>query len=344
MIPIIAVTTGDPLGIGPEITLKALRDEKVRKACRTVVIGEETSLFKSSPHLLRQGAGMAFLPVYCEEKPRFSGPRGPDRAAGMASLRAVRLALRLALEKRVDAVVTAPVCKESWTLAGAGFTGHTGLLKAMSGRRNAAMLFVSGNIRAALVTEHLPVKNLPSALTKGKTAAVCRTFCSALRLLGIDRPRLALCSLNPHAGEGGILGKEEIRVLTPAVSRLRKGGLKIEGPLSPDAVWSGHLKGRWDGVVGIYHDQVLVPVKLIAKNPVVHWTHGLGFIRTSPAHGTAFDIAGKNKADPSSMIEAMLFAARLVRKQQEARSQRQEARGKKQEVRIQKSGERQNNT
>lgn len=308
MKPLLAITAGDPLGIGPEITVKALKDRRVKSACRAVVIGERISL-------LRAGWKESITPFFCVSPsfdPRRKTP-GPDKTAGEISHRAVELAVKLALKKRVDAIVTAPVCKKSWELAKAGFTGHTELLRERASSPRAAMFFVSGELRVALVTEHYPISELPKAVDRGRVTARCLSFNAAIRSLGVKRPRLVLCAMNPHAGDGGTLGGEEIKILAPAVKALRKKGVDIAGPEPSDSAWTGHVNGTWDGLVAIYHDQALAPLKIAAKKPVVHWTHGLPFARTSPAHGTAFDIAGKGTADPSSMIEAILFAVKLCK-------------------------------
>lgn len=175
------------------------------------------------------------------------------------------------------------------------------------------MLFSRGRVNAALVTEHLPVKDLSRRLTKALIMEKARLFRGALKALGRRDPRVLVCSLNPHAGDGGVIGREELDAVAPAVRALRAAGHKAEGPLPTDAAWAAHLAGRGDGLLCLYHDQALAPLKLApGAAPAVHWTWGLSFARTSPAHGTAFDIAGKGRADPAGMREALLFAARLA--------------------------------
>lgn len=310
MKPLIAVTSGDPLGIGPEVTVKALEDKRIKNACRMLVIGERTSLLRAE---IRFHA--PFFCIACENRLNYKLKLpGPDKTAGEISYKAVRLAVRLALDKMVDAVVTAPICKESWALAKTGVTGHTELLRAAARAPEAAMIFISGRLRVALATEHLPMVKMPKALKPGRIISTCETFNQTLKRLGINRPKLVLCALNPHAGDGGALGNEEIRILKPSVKILGKKGINVEGPVPGDCAWMGHIKGKWDGLVAVYHDQALTALKVAAQAPIVHWTYGLPFIRTSPAHGTAFDIAGKGTADPSSMIEAILFAVKLTKR------------------------------
>jgi len=231
----------------------------------------------------------------------------PCAAGGTSSFKAVRLAARLALSGRARAIVTAPVCKQSWSLAKTGYKDHTSFFREIC--PDALMLFTAGNIRCALVSEHCAVAALPGEITRAKILSRAKKFCAALKYLGIKKPRVALCALNPHAGDGGVLGTEEKTVISPAAAALRRAGIDISGPLPSDAAWARHIDGEFDGILCMYHDQALVPLKLAAKCPPVHRTFGLPFARTSPAHGAAFDIAGKNRAAPSGMIEAILAAA-----------------------------------
>lgn len=306
MKPSILITAGDPLGIGPEITVKALRSPAVRRACAPCVIGDTAAL-------RRAGWTPALAPLLPADAGRldFSKPR-PTRAGGAASLQAVLDGVRLVKSGAFAALVTAPVSKEAWALAGAPAPAHTDLFRLLEGREP-LMLFSRGRVNAALVTEHVPVASLRAALTKELIMQKARLFAGALGALGLRRPRLAVCALNPHAGDGGLIGREEIKTLRPAVAALRRSGLRAEGPLPSDAAWAAHLAGRSDGLLCLYHDQALAPLKVAPlRGPAVHWTWGLSFPRTSPAHGTAFDIAWKHKADAAGMAAAILFAARLA--------------------------------
>jgi len=305
--PDILITAGDPLGIGPEITVKALQDRAVRGACRPFVIGDAAAL-----------AAAGWTPDLCPLLPADAAwrraPRpGPTAAGGAASLRAVMLGYKLVKQGLFRALVTAPVSKEAWALAAAPQPAHTDLFRSLE-RKEPLMLFSRGRINVALVTEHLPLKDLARAVTKNLVIEKALLFSGALRALGFARPRIKLCALNPHAGDGGVLGREEIEVLGPALQSLRRRGLRLSGPAPSDAAWAGHLAGDSDGLLCLYHDQALAPLKLApAAAPAVHWTWGLSFIRTSPAHGTAFDIAGQGKAGAAGMAAAILFAARLAR-------------------------------
>ena len=304
--PFILITAGDPLGIGPEITVKALKSAAVRRACSPFVTGDTAAL-------KRAGWTPSLCPLLPVDAPGldFSRPR-PTAAGGGASLKAVLLSVKLIRSGFFDALVTAPVSKEAWALAGAPAPAHTDLFRLLE-KREPLMLFSRGRVNAALVTEHVPLKRLAAGLTKELVKGKARLFNSALKALGKKSPLIALCALNPHAGDGGVIGGEELKTLLPAVVELKKEGLRIAGPSPSDAAWADHLSGKSDGLLCLYHDQALAPLKVApGKGPAVHWTWGLSFTRTSPAHGTAFDIAWKNKADPEGMKAAIIFAARLA--------------------------------
>ncbi len=298
--PVVLITAGDPLGIGPEITVKALKDPRVRQACTPVVIGEPYSL---------QQAGFTdqlaqLLPIDMPGK--LTEKTRPTALGGRASFQAVETGIKLALKTGVS-LVTAPINKQSWHLAGVPFTGHTELLRARTGA-DGLMMFCAGSIRCALVTEHFAVADLPRLLTKKLVHQKALHFINALNKAGIRHPKIALCALNPHASDNGQFGMEEKHVLMPVVRTLQKQGFDVTGPLPTDAAWMAQVRGQYDGLLCLYHDQALLGLKLAAHEPAVHITAGMPFLRVSPAHGTAFDIAGKHKADPSSMIAAMLFA------------------------------------
>ena len=303
-LPVVAITAGDPGGIGPEIVVKALKDRAVRRLCRALVLGDPGVLKAAG---WRPGLGEIF-PVPLIGRPA----RGKVTAAnGDQSFRAVRLGAALALGRKVAALVTAPVSKEAWALARAGHLGHTGFLQELSGSKRVAMMFEADGLRAALVTGHIPLRRVPDALKPSEIAGTARLVHEELRArLGIRKPRIAVCALNPHAGEHGLLGNDEA-ALARAVKGLRRLG--VEGPVAADAAWAGMRVGRYDAVVALYHDQALIPLKTVSPYGVVHWTLGLPFVRTSPGHGTAFDIAGKGIARPDAMIEAIKMAVRLAR-------------------------------
>lgn len=301
--PTILITAGDPLSIGPEVTVKALKSKRVREVCRPLVVGEPSSLYK---------AGFTddlaeLIPLEIPQKQ--TAKPGPTASGGLVSFKALQLAAKLAREGRANALVTAPISKQSWSLANIPYTGHTEFLREQCGK-TALMMFVSGRIRCALVSEHFAIKDLHRVITQERIERTAADFIHALSRLGLKKPHIAVCSLNPHGGDNGKFGREEGQTIIPAVVNLRKKKMNVEGPYPVDALWVAHYKGHFDGILCMFHDQALLGLKLAAKEPIVHVTAGLNFLRTSPTHGTAFDIAGKNKADASSMEAAILFAAK----------------------------------
>jgi 4-hydroxythreonine-4-phosphate dehydrogenase len=240
-------------------------------------------------------------------------PGRPDAAGGRLAAASSKEALRLAAKGQVGGVVTAPVSKEHWKLAGYPWTDHTDRLAALSASGAHMVLGVpSRKLWCVLATRHIPLRQVPSALSAKELIAAAGRLDEALRLLGVKSPRLALCGLNPHAGEAGLLGGEEARLLAPAAAAARKRGLRLDGPLPADSAWRQHAEGAYDGLVCLYHDQALIPLKALGGLAGVNWTLGLPFTRTSPAHGTAFDAAAAGKADASAFAEASRLAARLT--------------------------------
>lgn len=278
-LPRIAITMGDPRGIGPEIVGKVLSDPP--EPADYLVIGPE----ELTDDLPAEDAG---------------------RLAGEAVERAVQLALR----GEVDAIVTAPVEKRALHLAGYRYPGHTEWLAHLAGDVEVAMMLASDRLRVVLVTTHLPLREVPRALTSERILAIGRVTTLGLRCWwGIERPRLALCALNPHAGEGGAFGDEDQAILAPAARELGAAG-----PLPADTVFVRAMRGEFDAVLAPYHDVGMTAIKVASFGHAVNITLGLPFIRTSPDHGTAFDIAGKGIADPGSMREAVALAVRMARR------------------------------
>ena len=302
MKPVVFITAGDPLGVGPEVTVKALQSPLVQHACSPIVIGEPCSLFRAgfTDNLARL---ISMDSCECLQ----DAPHGPTEAGGRASFKAVELGCKLAVRTGCP-LVTAPISKQSWALGHIPYVGHTELLRERAGK-DGLMMFVSGPIRCALVSEHFAISDLPRILTRTRVAAAARHFVQALKQLGIERPHIAVCALNPHAGDNGQFGTEEHTVIEPVIRALQRKGIQAEGPLPTDSLWASHAKGKYDGILCMYHDQALLGLKLAAREPIVHIPAGLKFLRTSPTHGTAFDIAGKHKADAQSMTAAILFAA-----------------------------------
>lgn len=298
--PLVLITAGDPNGIGPEITVRALKNPRVRRACRAVVIGEPVSLRRAG---WTDDLGRLLPVESAAELPR---AHAPSQTGGLLSFQAVKLGIKLALQTSAP-LVTAPISKQSWALAGVPFTGHTELLRHATGS-DGLMMFISGKLRGALVTEHFALAHLP--LTKKRVENAALSFQKALTNLGIKNPHIGLCAVNPHASDNGKFGHEENEILLPALKNLHRLGVRIDGPIPSDAAWLAHVRGTYDGLLCMYHDQALLGLKLAAREPIVHLTAGLPFLRTSPAHGTAFDIAGQKIADPKSMVSAILFAVR----------------------------------
>ena len=285
MKPTIAITVGDPAGIGPEIARKAAADPRVLAVCEPMIYGSNDDA-RFTPGLLSPDAGVAAYETICA-------------------------AVRDAMDGRVAAIATAPVNKLAFARAGLPWKGHTDLLAHLTGSRRVAMMFWSEPLKVVLATVHVPLSDVPALLTRELLDDIVDLTAGELPRFGVARPRLALAGLNPHAGEEGLLGQEDVRVLRPAVDAARARGIEIDGPFPGDTVFGRATRGEFDAVIACYHDQGLIPVKLLAFGRAVNVTLGLPIVRTSVDHGTAFDIAGKGVADPSSMIEAVLLAARL---------------------------------
>ncbi|ACC99030.1 4-Hydroxythreonine-4-phosphate dehydrogenase [Elusimicrobium minutum Pei191] len=309
MKPLIAITTGDPMGIGPEIVVKALQDKRVTDACTPVVIGDKKALIKNG---LQEGAFSVVDTAAILTKPLPETP-GPTVYGGLTSFNAVTMASRITSKGEVKAMVTAPISKESWNMAGVKYTGHTDFLKEFSRIDHVLMMFTTNKLTVGLVSEHAAIKDLSKEITSKKIIHAAQLLNNFLISNSVKKPRIGVSAVNPHAGDGGKLGMEEKEIIAPALSVLKKENFNILGPMPVDALWTKYTKGAYDGILCMYHDQALLGLKLCAQEPIVHLTYGLPFIRTSPTHGTAFDIAGKNEADPSSMISAILYAVSHIK-------------------------------
>ena len=306
--PRLAFTLGDPAGIGPEIVVKALRGGRVSRVCRPILVGEK-SLWR------RAGWTPELAPILDTRLGlRSVSPGRTDKKAGRASFAALDAAARLAGRRIVRGIVTAPISKKSWNAAGVPFPDHTDYFRKVWRRPEAQMILASPrqNLWSVLATRHIPLAQVPSRLNPALVLAAARALHEALSpLISRERPRLGLCALNPHAGEEGILGREEKTKLAPAVASARRLGLDLQGPVPADSAWRLHKNGTFDGLVALYHDQALIALKACAGLDIVNWTTGLPFVRVSPGHGTAFDIAEKNQADPAALVAAAELAAKL---------------------------------
>jgi 4-hydroxythreonine-4-phosphate dehydrogenase len=285
-LPRVAITVGDPSGIGPEIAAKAAADPRVRAVCEPVLYGPP-------------------------DPGRFA-PGRLSAEAGRAAYDAILAAVGDAVAGRVDAIATAPINKAAFALAGLPWRGHTELLAHLTGAPSVAMMFHTEVLRVVLATIHVPLAEVPRLLTAATVESVVRLTARELPRFGVAAPRLAMCGLNPHAGEGGVVGLEEPRVIEPALAACRRDGIDVAGPFPADTLFVRAARGEFDVVVACYHDQGLIPVKLLAFGKAVNVTLGLPIIRTSVDHGTAFDIAGRGVADHGSLVEAVCLAARLA--------------------------------
>ena len=285
----VGVTMGDPAGIGPEVALKAVADPRVTEVCEPVLYGARTAA----------------------ERERFT-PGVLSADAGRAAYEAVEQAVADAMAGRLDAITTGPIHKEALSLAGFAWRGHTELLAHLTGARDVAMMFHSPRLRVVLATVHVPLSAVPRLLTQARVETTLALAASELPRFGVTTPRLALAGLNPHAGEGGLMGLEDREVLLPAVESARRRGIDVTGPVPADTVFRQAVDGRFDAVIACYHDQGLIPVKLVGFGEAVNITLGLPIVRTSVDHGTAFDIAGRGVADETSLVHAVVLAARLA--------------------------------
>ena len=329
--PIIAVTMGDPVGIGPEIILKALTDPAIRKAARPLILGDWGVLqrtrgrLKKSPELICWQPGQRLLPMLDQSRAftvcslsalsaKESRPSIASKAGGHGAFSYIRVAAKLTLSRVADAIATAPISKHSLIDAGHDYPGHTELLAELSRAPECRMMLIGAKLRVVPVTGHIALAKVPRSLTRENIQITLELAERCLKqYFAIARPRIAVAALNPHGGEQGIFGDEEIEVIAPAVKAARKNGLAVFGPFPADSLFHHAARGDYDAVVCMYHDQGLIPLKLHHFYGGVALTLGPPFIRTSVDHGTAYDIAGKGKADETSMKEAILLAARLAR-------------------------------
>ncbi|MCK4872779.1 MAG: 4-hydroxythreonine-4-phosphate dehydrogenase PdxA [Phycisphaerales bacterium] len=331
----IAITMGDPYGIGPEIVVKALADRSVRESARFVIFGLNEQLayaadlaeiepfwwraqHDAAPSHAWPREGVLVLDYdECSLELASPGHVGATRDAGAVSFQFVEDAITDSLlpadhPRHVDAIVTAPICKESWRLAHKNWPGHTELLAARYRAKRSAMMFVAPKLRVVLATIHMPLMDIRNVLTIGRVFDPIDLGHQACVDMGIKRPRIAVCGLNPHASEGGLFGDEEYRVISPAIELARNHGIDAVGPFPADTIFGAAVAGKYDLVVAMYHDQGLIPVKLLAWDCAVNTTLGLPVVRTSPDHGTAFDIAGTGQANPGSMVAAIKLAIDLA--------------------------------
>jgi 4-hydroxythreonine-4-phosphate dehydrogenase len=326
----LALTLGEPAGIGPDLTLALWAARRRLTVPPFIAIGDPALLaararaLKLDVAVAECDAGAAVarfadaIPVMSAGVKATASPGTPDRTSAAAARTAIDRAFELATSGQVAAMVTNPIAKSVLYVAGFEFPGHTEYLAHLAARGGRAtrpvMMIWSDELAVIPVTIHVPLKDVPALLTAELIADTCRIAARDLsRRFGIARPRFALCGLNPHAGEGGTLGREEIEIIGPAIARLAKEGAFVSGPHPADTLFHAAARERYDVAVGMYHDQVLAPVKAIAFERAVNVTLGLPFVRTSPDHGTAFELAGTGRANPASLLAALKLAARLAK-------------------------------
>ncbi|GAB4540315.1 MAG: 4-hydroxythreonine-4-phosphate dehydrogenase PdxA [Thermodesulfovibrionia bacterium] len=318
----VAITMGEPGGIGPEVIVKALFMSNIREICEPIVIG--------NVDVLKEAIRLTGLMTDVKELSSVSEYRGdrislintgptvsirpyPSSDSGNAIVEYIKKAVEFAIRGEVDAIVTAPISKESLHIAGYTWRGHTEMLAELTGSEDYAMMFVGESLKVILCTIHIPLRDVPNGVNESRVLETIRLARKGMEMLGIDEPKIAISGLNPHAGEGGLLGREEMDIIIPAIRHAQREDMNVSGPYPPDVVFYKAYRGDFDIVVAMYHDQGLIPFKMLEFEKGVNVTVGLPIIRTSPDHGTGFDIAWQNKADPSSMIEAIKLAVRLKR-------------------------------
>jgi 4-hydroxythreonine-4-phosphate dehydrogenase len=332
-LPRVAVTMGDPAGIGPEVVLKAVAEREVLEACAPVIVGDAQLL----AHTARTLDLTCGYEIIRRGEPLPEDLRGPviyhldnigasvqpgveSGAAGRAAAEYIEAAVELCGAGAVDAISTAPINKRALFLGGYSFPGHTEFLAHLTGTDECAMAFVASNLRVVLISTHVPLAEAIRLVEKDRIVRVARLTDRELRRWGIERPRIAVAALNPHGAEGGLFGVEESAEIAPAVEACRELGLDASGPFSADTVFLRASRGEFDAVVSCYHDQAMIPVKCLSFGEAVNVTLGLPFIRTSVDHGTAFDIAGRGVAEHSSMVAAITLASRLARADESGRA------------------------
>jgi len=321
----LAICLGDITGIGPEVTLKAVARELNADDTRYLLIGDTRCLHRVNQQLRLDLALQPYGDGTASGRLFFHNPSAelPDglapgaAAAARATLEWLEDGARRCLRGEVAAMVTAPVNKEAIIRSGKPFVGQTEFLSDLAGVDRSIMMLLGPDdrdrwLRVALATTHLPLKRVAEELTQQKVALAIELAAKACQDLGLPRARIGVCGLNPHAGEGGKLGTEEQAIIQPAIEAAREKAVDASGPFAADTLFHYALRGNYDAVVAMYHDQGLVPLKMIAFDQGVNWTLGLPFIRTSPDHGTAYDIAGKGVANPSSMLAAIRLAKKLA--------------------------------
>jgi 4-hydroxythreonine-4-phosphate dehydrogenase len=327
--PIIGITMGDPAGIGPEVVVKAVCGREVRRACHPLVFGSHPVILQAARWFSKRSAVRRILRaeevrdpgdridvLHCTDLDHRAVRIGKiNRVSGRMAADSVFCAAQFALADQIDAMVTAPLSKKGLHLAGYDFPGHTELLAFLTGTSRYAMMFVSHRRMMVLVTTHLPLAQVPRAISKKAIVDKLLVTWDALRrYFGVKSPKIGVCALNPHCGEDGILGSEEKRIIIPAIRTAKAKGIDAQGPFSADTIFSPTRSKDFDCILAMYHDQGLIPLKTAGVGRAVNVTIGLPIVRTSPDFGTALDIAGKGVADSTGMKTAVLLACRMSKR------------------------------
>ena len=324
--PLLVITMGDPAGIGPEIIAKVIDSGEIFPLCRPVVVGD-SGVMKKQIENMRLSVSVHGIASLADADPgtgkidvldlhnvdisKHAWGR-PNISSGRATVEYVKKAAALAMDQNADAIVTAPINKEMMNAAGFNYGGHTELLADVTGSKEYGMMFVGGGLRVILATIHLALKDVARTITRGTVLKSLRLANRAMEYFGIEKPRIGVAALNPHAGEGGLFGNEEWDEILPAVIMAREEGIHASDPIPADTLFYKARNNYYDIIVAMYHDQGLAPLKMLAFGNAVNVTVGLPIIRTSVDHGTAYDIAGKGCADPTSLLEAVKLAARMA--------------------------------
>jgi 4-hydroxythreonine-4-phosphate dehydrogenase len=319
---------GDPVGIGPEIVLKALSQEHLHDTCHPLVLGDRQALEAQNDIL---GTKLAFRNVDGPEKGRYVAgivdlvaqshlrrdqlqPGRPSPETGRAMVQYITTCIDWAMKGRIHGIATCPINKAAMHAAGVPFQGHTEMLANKTETTDYVMMLAGRRLRVALVTIHVPLAHVSNLLTKEALLKTIHITDKALRdLFGISRPKIAVAALNPHGGEEGLLGEEESSIIAPAIDQAKGAGYHVSGPFPADTLFYWALQGKWDAILAMYHDQGLIPFKMVHFADGVNTTLGLPIVRTSVDHGTAYDIAGQGKADPGSLVAAIQMAAQQAR-------------------------------
>jgi len=325
-LPLIGITMGDPTGIGPEIIAKALFKEEPYRVCRPIVFGDPAVLMRtlellglpatievvSSPPKTDFAPGKLFLVASSNLPPESIRLGHPDRVCGEAMVRYIIDAVSWVKEGDLRAITTCPINKQAMNLAGYSFCGHTELLAHLAQSRRTAMMFLGSRWKVILVTTHLPLKEIASWITRERVLSTIQMAKEGLQqFFSLSHPRIAVLGLNPHCGEEGLLGEEEEQAILPAIEEAREQGIDVEGPFPGDSFFDLSTENPFDVIVAMYHDQGLIPIKMVDFREAVNLTLGLPFVRTSVGHGTAYDIVGQGLADPTNLLKAITTAAEL---------------------------------